>query len=76
MMVRFIDDHRQVHGVEPICRVCRSLRRPTFATNSSPGIPRGARCVRCLEGMPGTSSVRGHLSRADSAVFGRSAAIP
>lgn len=26
-MITFIDDHRALHGVEPICRCCRSFRR-------------------------------------------------
>ena len=30
-MIAFIDAHREVYGVEPICGFCRSHRRPTMS---------------------------------------------
>ncbi len=38
----FIDEHREAHGVEPICRVlCRSPHRDTGAMPRSGAIQRG-----------------------------------
>jgi hypothetical protein len=36
-MIAFIDDHREAHGVEPICKVLPIAPRPT--TPMSPNVP-------------------------------------
>ena len=38
-MIAFIDDHRQAYGVEPICRFCRSPRRPIMPMSPGALIP-------------------------------------
>ena len=48
-MIAFIDDHREAHGVEPICEVLPIARRPTGAYGDAPrsreGLGEGA--ARC-----------------------------
>ncbi len=46
VMVGFIDAHRDAHGVEPICRCCRSPRPPIMNIWPSGPIRRGCRIVR------------------------------
>ena len=41
-MIAFIDEHRAVHGVEPICRVLPIA--PSIITPTPPGAPIRASC--------------------------------
>ena len=43
-MIAFIDDHRQVYGVEPICRVLPIA--PSTYTPTPPGAPIPPACPR------------------------------
>ncbi|ESX18031.1 hypothetical protein X765_32430 [Mesorhizobium sp. LSHC440B00] len=45
-MIAFIDDHREAHGVEPICKVLPIARRPTTTMSRSGLIPPGYRLAR------------------------------
>ena len=47
-MIAFIDDHRQAHGVEPICRVLPIARRPITPMSQSASIPHG--CLLVTDG--------------------------
>ena len=42
-MVAFIDEHREIYGVEPICACCRSPRRPVSNVKRNSAIRRGGR---------------------------------
>jgi len=45
-MIAFIDDQREAHGVEPICKVLPIARRPAATISPSVPIRRSCRCGR------------------------------
>ena len=67
-MIAFIDDHRAVHGVEPICRELAIARRPTMPMQRAGPIRRRPR--RALAATPCFAAMSGGSGRRTFRVYG------